>query len=901
MDDVELLPEAIADALAANATVVTGNQRAARTLQRAFDQKRRRLGLSSWQPANILAWDAWTVGLWQRSLVDGHVSQLLMSPAQELSVWRGILEADSELESLRSKDSLAMLASDAWGKLCSYNGKARLRSSAASPDSRAFQRWVSAFQRRCRNDQLLSQADLFDALHPLVLAGHLQFETPRIALVGFDKMTPAQSGFIEAIRSTGCQVDEVQYTMSAQATILAKAADEQEELSSAAEWVRHYVEAHPHARVAVVVPSLMKQRAEMDRVFREILAPEAQNIAAPDHALPYEFSLGVPLAETQMVKAAMSLLQWTTKPLPIDQVTHLLLSPYFAPSTEQGARAEFDAFELRQARHLRPVISLAWIDTMLSRSRRRHALGLLPAVVREMHSKAVDYFEGSDHKTYAAWAAKIRDLLRVARWGAPIAESSIEFQTRRKWESALDDLTTLDFDGTHVPFNAAFDALNRILRQTMFAPESQDAPVQIMGPLETTGSTFDAIWFLRAGESTWPTATTSNPLLPWQLKRELGIPGADVALDSDFARQVAVRISQSATTVVFSYAHQSSEGPQGPSPTLKELSLTEIPLQQLPALEPRRASVDLETSENSDPIPPPPDRVVHGGTKVLQLQAACGFRAFAELRLWSTDLESMDPGMDDKQRGTLVHKVLELFWKEVKTQSALRQMTIPERTTRLDRCIAVSLQEFAGASETPWNRAYLAMQHERLRSLLIPWLHLELQRKPFEVELSERRLEDVRIGPLRLTVRMDRVDKIDGGEVLIDYKTGPASPNDWLSERPDAPQLPLYAVLSDPDNLRGVAFGIVRAGEDLDLVGYGTTEGVLPHQTKLKAASLAEQMEGWRRVLTNLAEQFYAGNASVAPKKYPKTCSHCAQRILCRLDTSLLEEDEILATEVESD
>jgi len=901
MDDVELLPEAIAEALAANATVVTGNQRAARTLQRAFDQKRRSLGLSSWQSANILAWDAWTVRLWQRLLLDGHVSQLLMTPAQELSVWRRILEADSELESLRSKDSLAMLASDAWEKLCSHNGKARLRRSTASSDSRAFQRWVSSFQRRCRNDDLLSQAELLDALHPLMQAGHLQFETPRIALVGFDKMTPAQSGFIDAIRSTGCQVEELQYTIPAQATTLAQAGDEQRELVSAAEWVRRYVEAHPGARVAVVVPSLVNERAEIDRVFRDILAPEAQNIATSDHALPYEFSLGVPLAETQMVKAAMSLLQWTTKPLPIDQVTHLLLSPYFAPSTEQGARAEFDAFELRRESHLRPAISLASIDTVLRRSRRRLALGFLPAAVRDMRSKAVDYFEGSDHKTYAAWAANIRDLLRAARWGAPIAESSIEFQTRRKWESALDDLTTLDFDGTRVPFNAAFDSLNRILRQTMFAPESHDAPVQIMGPFETTGSTFDAIWFLRAGESTWPTATTSNPLLPWQLKNELGIPGADVALDSDFTRQVVVRISQSATTVVFSYARQSSEGLQGPSPTLKQLSLIEIPLQQLPALEPRWASVDLETIEDSDPIPPPPDRVVHGGTKVLQLQAACGFRAFAELRLWSTDLESVDPGMDDKQRGNLVHHVLESFWKEVKTQSRLRNMSTLERDALLDGCISLSLQEFAGASETSWDRAYLAMQHERLRSLLIPWLHLELRRKPFEVELSEKRLEDVRIGPLRLNVRMDRVDKIDEGEVLIDYKTGPASPNDWLSERPDAPQLPLYAVLSDSDNLRGVAFGIVRAGEDLDLFGYGTTEGVLPHQTKLKAASLEEQIEDWRRVLTDLAERFYSGDASVAPKKYPKTCRHCAQRILCRLDTSLLEEDEILAAEVESD
>ena len=898
MDEVELLPEAVAEALAANATVVTGNQRAARTLQRAFDRKSRSMGLLSWKPANIVAWDAWTAKLWQRLLMDGHVSQLLMNPAQELNVWGRILEGDGELESLRSKDSLASLASDAWEKLCSYNGKTRLRSLAASPDSRAFQRWLSAFERRCRNDGLLPRAELLDALHPFVQTGHLHFDTFKIALVGFDKRTPTQNGFIDAIRCTGCRVDEVRFTVPVQEMILAKAEDEQQELSSAAEWVRRYVEDHPYARVAVVVPSLAEQRAEIDRVFREILAPEAHHIATPVHALPYEFSLGVPLAETQMVRTAISLLQWTIKPLPIDQVTHLLLSPYFAPSAEQGARAEFDAFELRRERRLQPTISLDSLGTILDRSKRRGELDHLPGVIQEMRLKAANYFVGTDRKTCAEWASNIRELLRAARWGAPIAESSIEFQTRKKWESTLDDFTTLDFDGTRVPFHAAFDSLNRILRQTMFAPESLDAPVQIMGPLETAGSTFDAVWFLRAEDSVWPPSTSSNPLLPWQLKKELGMPGADVVLDSEFARQVTTRISQSARTVVFSYASQSSEGPQHPSHSLDVLHLAQVPVEHIVAATSHRPIVELTTVEDSEPIPPPPDRVIHGGAKILQLQAACGFRAFAELRLWSTDLESADPGMDERQRGTLVHHILESFWMEVRTQSALKYMPILERTALLDRCIARSLRHFVRTSETSWDKSYLAAQHDRLHSLLTAWLDLELQRQPFEVELSEKRLDDVHIGPLRLNVRMDRVDKIDDGKLLIDYKTGPAAPGDWLSERPDAPQLPLYAVLSDPDDLRGVAFGLVRAGENLDLVGYAATEGILPHQVKLKVPSLEEQIEEWRRVLTNLAERFYLGDASVAPKKYPKTCSHCAQRILCRLDTSLLDGDDTLAAEV---
>src|SRR6202020_2340922 len=129
---------------------------------------------------------------------------------------------------------------------------------------------------------------------------------------------------------------------------------------------------------------------------------------------------------------------------------------------------------------------------------------------------------------------------------------------------------------------------------------------------------------------------------------------------------------------------------------------------------------------------------------------------------------------------------------------------------------------------------------------------------PFEVSGSEKEFADVSVGPLRLSVRMDRVDVVEGGEVLIDYKTGDASPNDWLTERPDAPQLPLYAILSEAERLKGIAFGLVRAGDGRALKGYAVREGILPGRlTKLKEAStLQAQVERWRQVLVGLAEEF---------------------------------------------
>ena len=92
-----------------------------------------------------------------------------------------------------------------------------------------------------------------------------------------------------------------------------EAADEREELSVAARWVRKFLEEQPAAKVAVIVPGLETQRREIDRVFREVLAPELQDIRAASEAGPYEFSLGVSLAETPMVATALDLLQWAVR------------------------------------------------------------------------------------------------------------------------------------------------------------------------------------------------------------------------------------------------------------------------------------------------------------------------------------------------------------------------------------------------------------------------------------------------------------------------------------------------------------------------------------------------------------------------------------------------------------
>jgi len=213
-----------------------------------------------------------------------------------------------------------------------------------------------------------------------------------------------------------------------------------------------------------------------------------------------------------------------------------------------------------------------------------------------------------------------------------------------------------------------------------------------------------------------------------------------------------------------------------------------------------------------------------------------------------------------------------------------------ERETVLDAAIGEGLGKIARLSTSDWDNAYVTMQRERLRRLLRPWLEHELARPNFAVKQREEKAENVQIGPLHLNLRIDRVDETEGGELVIDYKTGRVSTSDWLSERPDAPQLPLYAVVSDTTRLGGVAFARLRAGKEMGWKGFSARDGVLLKSDRLKTESFAAQIEEWQKALTRLAEQFAAGEAEVRPKSYPKTCAYCGQRLLCRVVGENLEE-----------
>ena len=635
-------------------------------------------------------------------------------------------------------------------------------------------------------------------LKPSLAEGDLPIPAAGLLLVDFDTPRPAHESLLHAIESAGYPVARVTTAIPTPVTSLHPAPDAATELRTAALWARDHLHANPEARIAIVAAALADRRPAIERALTGVLPPAS-----------FEFSLGLPLDRTTAAATALDLLRWTTNPLPAERVRNLLLSPFFASPTPSEARAAatFDAQHLQTPEGLRPQHTLAFV---LARAEREHQHNLAHRL-RSLQTAAAEALPTTTpRQTFAHWTHVFRTLLQAAGWTAATESSSQAFQLRRRWESLLDEVATLDFEGTLVTAATALDTLAETARTAIFAPESTSAPIQILGPLELGGTPFDALWFLSADDAAWPTTPSLTPLIARALQAQLRVPGANPAADALAAAALTRRIAASANTVIISYATRTAEGLGRPSPLLRPLNLPTLNLKPTPL-----PLTPYETLTDDLPLPPLPEGTLSGGATILELQAACPFRAFAERRLFAVEPETAEPGLDPRERGTLAHDVMHIFWKHVSTHQSLSAMPFSQRLEVLHNAIRQALTEHDSRHLTPFDTEYLEIQHQRLAAVLTPWLDVELERPPFEVLAMEQELETT-VGPLHLKLRVDRIDQTPAGPLILDYKTGQAETIQWLSDRPEKPQLPLYAIATQPPP-SGIAFATLRAGKDLTL------------------------------------------------------------------------------------
>jgi ATP-dependent helicase/nuclease subunit B len=881
------LPPVIAAAIHSGDTVIASSARAARALRRLHGEEQRKQGLQAWQSADILDWDSWLHRLWQKQLRSGRETRLLLTTLQEEQLWVQLVKPSIEGRRLISVPGVAELAQQAYALLCAYGALNFLHGERlGGPDVESFREWARGFERTCRKEEWLSRGVLPVVLHQAVLAGQVE-ATPRLVLTGFDRITPAQQQLIEALRERAhdVQVVEASEVSAAETTLLVEAVDKRDEIATCALWVKHELAAAAAAgntaRIAVVVPSVASVRPEIERLFRQVLAPEAVAIGERDLPLGFEFSLGVPLADVPMARSALLLLRWMSGALSQDQVSWLLLSGFVHEQRDELLPvSEFDVKFRRQSMR-QPEQDL---ETFLQSANP-------PDKLRRSLQAGRRLLPQNGSLNFAQWVDVAERILEAVHWPGAHPLQSEDFQVQARWSQLLDSVAPLAFDGRKAGYSEFLEVLERQAGQTIFAPESRDAAVQILGPFEAAGLTFDALWFLGADDASWPAVARPHPFLTRPLQRAHNMPHADSTADWKLAQQVTARLERSAARCVFSYPSQNADGVCRPS-TLVSSGTRRIQANALRisiAADGYLAAEDevpaLLTEEEQAAILPWPIEQNAGGAEILRRQAACPFQSFATRRLDARPMDSTDWGLEARERGSVVHKILEELWTELKTRDALLDARAEARLhSMVEQHVTATLQRYRGrAPKHSWTQAYLDAEQERIVSLIEEWLDYEARRADFTVEAGEEKLAAA-VGDLKLQVRVDRIDAVAGGRVIIDYKTGLLNAVSWDGPRPDEPQLPLYAGFGQIDHLKGVLLGRVREDKVKFIGRVEDARIVMPGDAKLiRPPYSTDMLRGWQNALRDLGQQFLNGEAQVDPKQYPKTCEYCDLSGLCRI------------------
>jgi probable DNA repair protein len=427
--------------------------------------------------------------------------------------------------------------------------------------------------------------------------------------------------------------------------------------------------------------------------------------------------------------------------------------------------------------------------------------------------------------------------------------------------------------------------------------------VQILGVFEASGMSFDYLWVIGMHDGVWPRFTTPNPFLPLNLQRSLNMPQSSAARELEFTRLLTDQLLDGSSHVVVSYPSKDGDADLRLSPLFA--SLPEDPKNVLGLREASGHAAQLfatrDIEEIQDSVAPPWNgTTARGGTSIFTYQAACPFQAFAKIRLGVERLESAEPGLSPQDRGILLHEILAGVWKDLGTHETL----VTEKSSYVNDVVREevesAIQKMAATKRALREPRFAAVEQSRLERLVGEWLELEKKRKPFSVLQTEERRK-VSVGGIDITIRADRIDRLeDGTHVVVDYKTSRQSPKVWDGDRPDDPQLPLYATTTR-NPLAGVAFGVLKTGE-FKFSGVASSDGIIPGIRRAAGdVELANRVSEWRGVLETLAADFRLGKAAASPKNRNQSCRYCGLDGLCRISESNIRDDDDTDIEVADD
>lgn len=789
----------------------------------------------------------YTVALVQlfENLRFNHYAQphpVLLNEAQCRHLWRMIIKDTS---GVTYNDGLLNAVIQAWTYCEQWLVEPNHLSFSYTRQTQMFQHWWQTFNHKIQRLNALNEHQLtpyfINRAQPL-------FNKSILVWACFDEFTPQQQSLQQYLH----QHNMVQYRYDLHKESLAPqvfaAGNEQEEYQQLIHWLHSKIE-QKEQRIGIVIPDLQQQAQRIKRSLTQHIPVSLFNI-----------SLGEPLNNYPLVAHALNWLH-LEKQCSQHEASLLLQSPYLG-----AAKAEF----AQRAQILQDCSLLQQPQCSLDRLKK--ALRVHAPQLAQLIDTLADYpLSATPHE----WIALFQKRLNRLGYPGDYGLNSAQYQCYQRFVLLFDEFRQLALISPVFTRKDALDALTQLAKQTIFQAQSTDASIQISGLLEASGCEFDSLWVMGLTDHCLPAKTSLSAFIPPQLQRDLCMPHSSSSRELNFAQQTLQRLQKGSNETIFSYAKLQGDRPALPSALISQYPPFTGQLNAMPTSD-DMCCTEIEELYN---IPFIPAEHISGGTSLLANQAKCPFKAFAEHRLAAKPMPKMVEGIDNKERGTIIHKIMELLWRHLKTQAALCNL----QQTELAELITQAIEQAQATTEQLLDEPQIQLQHierTRLQRLALACLEWEKQRPAFAVKALEQSYT-INLAGLEIKLRIDRLDQVDDKLWIIDYKSTLPANKPWNEDRPQEPQLLLYALLNE--DINALLFIQVKTGKIL-------CSGLSEHQTELKGISplkkeqnWSETRDFWQQQLTTIAHEVQAGHC--APQPISSTvCSYCDFKNLCRMD-----------------
>ncbi|MCF8486888.1 MAG: double-strand break repair protein AddB [Rhodobacteraceae bacterium] len=472
---------------------------------------------------------------------------------------------------------------------------------------------------------------------------------------------------------------------------------------------------------------------------------------------------------------------------------------------------------------------------------------------------------------------------RLARGPAP--EGTGELWLEAPGEKALSFMRTLAQEADHggeltpAEFRDLFDGL-------ISAEEVRDSRIahpgiMIWGTIEARVQGADLVILGGLNDGTWPKLPPPDPWLNRKMRKDAGLllPERRIGLAAhDFQQAIG------APEVILTRAKRDAEAETVPSRWINRLTclLDGLPSKNGPeALAQMRSrglmwldraalldrpltDVDPDLLPAGRPAPRPPVSARPDRLSLTRIERLIRdpYAIYADKILNLHPLRPLRQVPDARDRGTVVHAILERFVKERPADETMEQAL-----ARLSVITTVELAE-----QVPWPAAR-ALWSARMGRAAAHFLAVDTKDGGVAEKLEER--GELPLTDLGFTLfgTPDRIDRLPDGTLhLIDYKTG--SPPTAEQQKSFAKQLLLAALMAEEGGFRALGPQTVNKISYIGLGAQGkVTETVMDD----------EQREGVRKGLRRLIESYmsqsqgYTSRRAVFSEQFPGDYDHLAR------------------------